>query len=322
MDNSGGGEQFINVNFNSLTFNAQNGQKSTVNVDIDSVDFLGVLKFIEQLEQLMDFTGDGGPKITVTPTEVSAEIGVSLPTLAVGVFSISNIGVDAGFNLPFDGDPARFRFSISTRDDPFTLAVAIFGGSGFFGIAIGTDGVELIEASFDFGAMAAIDLGVASGSVQLVAGIYFAYGQIEPTSTQTGCILTGFVKLDGSLSILGIITLSLEFDLSLTYVELSGQSEVTGTATLTVSISILFFSASVSMTATKTFGNGQSGTSNSTRRIAGASDRRIGRSSAPTMAPDTNPPPTFEDQVPPDSPGGTTSTVWNNYCSAFASTVT
>jgi hypothetical protein len=313
MDNSGGGETFINVNFNKLTFNSQSGQKSNVNVDIDSVDFLGVLKFVEQLEQLMDFTGDGGPKITVTPTEVSADIGVSLPTLSVGIFSISNIGVDAGFNLPFSGDPARFRFSISTRDDPFTLSVAIFGGSGFFGIAIGTDGVELIEASFDFGAMASIDLGVASGSVELVAGVYFAYGQIQPPSTATGCILTGFVKLDGSLSILGIITLSLEFDLSLTYEEISGQSEVTGTATLTVSISILFFSASVSMTATKTFGNGQTGMD---RQIGPSSQRRLGYSGDPGG------PPTFIDQMPPDTQGGTTSTLWNTYCAAFANTTT
>jgi hypothetical protein len=313
MDNTGGGEQFINVNFNKLTFKAQNGQKSDVKVDIDSVDFLGVLKFVEQLEQLMDFSGDGGPKINVTPTEINAEIGVSLPSLGVGIFSISNIGVDAGFNLPFSGDPARFRFSISTRDDPFTLSVAIFGGSGFFGIAIGTDGVELIEASFDFGAMASIDLGVASGSVQLVAGVYFAYGQIQPPSTATGCILTGFVKLDGHLSVLGIITLSLEFDLSLTYEEISGKSEVTGTATLTVSISILFFSASVSMTATKTFGNGQTGME---RPIGPSSRRQLGYAGAPGG------PPMFIDQMPPDTQGGTTSTLWNTYCAAFATTTT
>jgi hypothetical protein len=314
MDNTGGGEQFINVNFNKLTFNAQNGQKSKVKVDIDSVNFLGVLKFVEQLEELMDFTGDGGPKINVTPTEINAEIGVSLPDLGVGIFSISNITVDASFNLPFNGDPARIRFSISTRDDPFTLSVAIFGGSGFFGIAVGTDGVELIEASFDFGAMASIDLGVASGSVQLVAGVYFAYGQIQPPSTATGCILTGFVKLDGHLSILGIITLSLEFDLTLTYEEISGKSEVTGTATLTVSISILFFSASVSMTATKTFGNGSTGMAIPPPH---SSRRRIG------LAPGApGGPPTFEQQMPPDAPGGTTSTLWNTYCAAFASTTT
>ena len=198
MTNQDESLEFIAITFTELSFTAASGQKTSVNVDIANVGFLGVLKFIEQLEEFMDFSGDGGPKITVTPTGVSADLSVALPPIEVGIFSLSNIGIDAGFNLPFTGGPARFRFSFATQDNPFTLAVAIFGGGGFFGIAIGTDGVELIQASFDFGAMAAIDLGVASGSVSLTAGIYFAYGQISPPSTQTGCILTGFVKLDGS----------------------------------------------------------------------------------------------------------------------------
>ena len=298
MTNQDESLEFIAITFTELSFTAASGQKTSVNVDIANVGFLGVLKFIEQLEEFMDFSGDGGPKITVTPTGVSADLSVALPPIEVGIFSLSNIGIDAGFNLPFTGGPARFRFSFATQDNPFTLAVAIFGGGGFFGIAIGTDGVELIQASFDFGAMAAIDLGVASGSVSLTAGIYFAYGQIFPPSTQTGCILTGFVKLDGSLSILGIITLSLEFDLSLTYQDLGGASTVTGTATLTVGVSVFCFSFSVSVTAQKTFGGGQNNSS--------VGSRLHGRA----LTTGTDVAPTFADQMTP--------TDWGNYCLAFA----
>jgi hypothetical protein len=302
---SSGAAQFICIQFKQLMFTASSGQKSNVTVDMGNVQFLGVLKFIEQLEEFMDFSGDGGPKITIEPDGISADLAVALPPIEVGIFSLSNIGVDAGFNLPFDGSPARFRFSFATQDDPFTLSVAIFGGGGFFGIAIGTDGVELIQASFDFGAMASIDLGVASGSVQLVAGVYFAYGQIAPPATTQGCILTGFVKLDGNLSILGIITLSLEFDLSLTYEDLGGVSSVTGTATLTVGVSVLFFSFSVSVTATKTFGGG--GGSGGGAAVHHSSARAH-------LRPHTgggDPAPTFADQVP-------TQAIWNAYCAAFA----
>ncbi len=298
MDNSGDAETFIAIHFKELTFTASSGQKSGVTVDIGGVDFLGVLQFIQQLEEFMDFSGDGGPKITIEPDGISADLSVALPPIAVGIFSLSNIGVDAGFNLPFANAPARFRFSFATQDNPFTLSVAIFGGGGFFGIAIGTDGVELIQASFDFGAMASIDLGVASGSVSLTAGIYFAYGQIAPPATTVGCILTGFVKLDGSLSILGIITLSLEFDLSLTYEDLGGVSSVTGTATLTVGVSVFCFSFSVSVTAQKTFGGGANNSSVGSRR------QHL------TLSSGTDVPPTFEDQM--------SSGDWNNYCLAFA----
>jgi hypothetical protein len=289
---------FITINFNSLVFTSASGQKSNVNVDIANVMFDGPLAFVQQLEDFMDFSGSGGPKITISPTGISADLSVTLPPIAVGIFSLSNIGIDAGFNLPFIDGPARFRFSFSTQDNPFTLSVAIFGGSGFFGIAIGTDGVELIQASFDFGAMASIDLGVASGSVQLVAGIYFSYGEANG-SPPTTCILTGFVKLDGSLSILGIITLTLTFDLSLTY--MSPPGSVTGTATLSVGISIFFFSFSVSVTASKTFGGGSNG-SNTVRR--GGVRAHVGPSG------DSDTPPTFADQMAQAD--------WNTYCQAFA----
>ncbi len=199
--------------------------------------------------------------------------------------------------LPFDGSPAVFGFGFSTRDNPFQLALAIFGGGGYFGIKIGTDGVHEIDAGFDFGAMAAINLGVASGSVSLTAGFQFTY-DLDPSTGKNTCILTGYVKLTGSMSILGIIQMSLEFDLSLTWKETGGGSEVTGTATISISISILFFHFSVSATATKTFEN--SGSTSSIRVGAGRHAHALGSST-----------PNFASQMTP--------TDWQTYCQAFAS---
>ncbi len=289
-------DQFIQVTFNSLTFSSATGQKADVTVDIHGVGFVGPLKFVQQLEEFMSFaTGGGGPKIQLLPTGISADLDVQLPTIAVGLFQLSHVGIDANFMLPFDGTPAVFGFGFSTRDNPFQLALAIFGGGGYFGIKIGTDGVHEIDAGFDFGAMAAINLGVASGSVSLTAGFQFTY-DLDPSTGKNTCILTGYVKLTGSLSILGIIQMSLEFDLSLTYEE--PPSSVTGTATVTISISILFFHFSVSATATKTFTNNGNGSS-SVSLNAG----RHGHALATT-------PPTFADQMAfPD---------WQSYCQAFA----
>jgi hypothetical protein len=290
-------DQFIQVTFNSLTFSSASGQKADVSVDIHGVQFVGPLKFVQQLEEFMSFAaGGGGPKIELLPTGISADLDVQLPTIAVGLFQLSHVGVDANFMLPFDGTPAVFGFGFSTRDNPFQLSLAIFGGGGYFGIKIGTDGVHEIDAGFDFGAMAAINLGVASGSVSLTAGFQFTY-DLDPSTGQNTCILTGYVKLTGSMSILGIIQMSLEFDLSLTWEETSGGSEVTGTATISISISILFFHFSVSATATKTFENDSS--TSSIRVGAGRHARAL-----------TTAPPTFADQM--------SFTDWQAYCSAFA----
>jgi hypothetical protein len=277
------GTEFIVIHFNSLRFTAKTGQSSDVKVDIASVNFVGVLEFVEKLKEFLSFGGGDGPAIDVTPTGISADLSVPIPDIQVGVFGISNIALNAGFNLPFSGDPARFRFGFSTREDQFALQVAIFGGGGFFGIAIGTDGVEQIEAALEFGAMCSIDIGVASGGVHLLAGVYFSYG-IDDTHPDPTCVLTGYVRMGGELSVLGIISLSLEFYMGLTY-ESGPPKKVYGQATLTVEISILCFSVSVGMTVERQFG-GQDGD------------------------------PTFAQQIPPTLPDG--SHPWDDYCDAFA----
>jgi hypothetical protein len=292
---STGDDKFIEVTFDSLTFTSASGQKANVDVTIHSVEFVGPLKFVQQLQEFMDFSGEGGPKIQLKPTGIGADLTVTLPTIAVGLFQLSHVGIDANFFLPFDGSPAIFGFGFSKRENPFQLSIAIFGGGGYFGIKIGTDGVHEIDAGFDFGAMCAINLGVASGSVSLTAGFQFTYA-MEPSTGKNTCTLTGYVKLTGNLSILGgIISMSLEFDLSLTYQE--PPSSVTGTATVSISISILFFHFSVSATASKTFTN--NGSSSGSVRVAG------GRRAAITTTT-----PTFADQM--------TSTDWQDYCQAFA----
>jgi hypothetical protein len=291
-----GADKFIEITFDSLTFSSVKGQKADVNVTIHSVQFVGPLKFVEQLQKFMDFSGEGGPKIQLKPTGISADLTVNLPTIAVGLFSLSHVGIDANFLLPYDGSPAIFGFGFSKRENPFQLSIAIFGGGGYFGIKIGTDGVHEIDAGFDFGAMAAINLGVASGSVSLTAGFQFSYA-LDPSKGTHTCVLTGYVKLTGNLSILGgIISMSLEFDLSLTYQE--PPSSVTGTATVQISISILFFHISVSATATKTFSN-PGGSSGSVSLAAGRHPGAAGTA-----------PPTFADQM--------SQTNWHDYCQAFA----
>jgi hypothetical protein len=57
--------------------------------------------------------------------------------------------------------------------------------------------------------------------------------------------------MGGELSVLGIITLSLEFYMSLTYE--SNGNKVWGEARLTVEIEILFFSVSVTMSVRREF---------------------------------------------------------------------
>ena len=94
--------------------------------------------------------------------------------------------------------------------------------------------------------------------------------------------LAGYVRLHGELSVLGIISASLTFNLQVAYLKDEGahKSIVWGEATLVVEIEVLFFSADVSVQCRREF---------------------AGSSSDPTFA-----------QLV------TSQTVWDRYCAAFA----
>jgi hypothetical protein len=278
----------ISITFNKLGFVAKKGQKTDFSVDIGQVQFLGVLKFVEQLEDLLKSTGSG-LSIDLTPTQITAGLTLQIPSFGVGVFSLQNMSFSSELDIPFTGDPARARFAFCSRENPFLVTVYIFGGGGFFSIALGLDGLEIMEAQLEFGAAASIDLGVASGGVHIMAGIYF---KMQKASSITPPIsnlpanaadafdveLTGFLDIGGSVEAFGILTVSIDCYLAFTYDSL--ENKVSGQATLTISVSVFCFSASASFTIERHFGG-------------------------------TDSDPGFADQIP-------SQTVWNNYASAFA----
>ena len=236
---------YIAITFNSFTFDSKTGAKTSIQPDIDSVEFKGPLTFISELENLLSSLG--GPSISVSDGGIEASYSLALPDIGVGVFALQNLALSAGVNIPFDGTPVRVRFGLSSRDNPFILTIDLFGGGGFFSLGIGADGIELIEVSLEFGADLSIDLGVASGGVSIMAGVYFSLQTVPTKEIQ----LTGFLRADGNLSVLGIITISMEFYLGLTYLD---PGKAYGTATISVSVSVLFVSVSVGVTMQKTIG--------------------------------------------------------------------
>jgi hypothetical protein len=276
---------FITIWFDLLRFDAKRGQKPDVAVELhpgdDSITFGGPLEFVNGLRQLIPAGGFSDPPgISVTPSGITASYSLNLPAVQVGVFALTNASLGAGFALPFDSQPATVRFNFSEREHPFSLTVSLLGGGGFFAIGIGSAGVKEIEAALEFGAACSIDLGVASGSVEIKAGVYFHW--LEPVPNKGSVELAGYVRLHGELSVLGIISASLTFNLQIAYLKDfgAGKSIVWGEATLVVEIEILFFSASVSVKCRREFAGSESD-------------------------------PGFAALV-------SSQTVWNDYCGAFA----
>jgi hypothetical protein len=135
---------------------------------------------------------------------------------------------------------ARFPFLRKTTTfHPYRI---LSGGGGFFGLELDLNGIRQIEASLEFGAAASINLGVASGAVSIMAGIYFKMTLVDDhNSTQ----LTGYVRINGAVSVLGLITASIELYMALTY--LMDKHKAYGEASLKIKVEVLFFSKTVTL---------------------------------------------------------------------------
>ena len=236
---------FIELNFEKIEFTVDSSAKMDVDVVLSAIKFVGPLSFVETLRDLIPLDGfSDPPALDISERGIDASFGVALPALAVGMFNLSNLSLGAGFTVPFIGQPLAVRFNFCTREQPFNLSVMAFGGGGFFGITIDPHGVQILEASFEFGASLSVNFGVASGGVHIMAGLYF---RMESNIAS----LTGYFRVGGYVSVLGLISASIELYLELRFVPDSGKCS--GKAELTIEVSVFLFSTSVTITCERTF---------------------------------------------------------------------
>lgn len=238
----------INVAFGELQFRAEEGRKMEVSAKDVVLTFMGDLEFVNSLRSILPESGfEDPPFLTVDGQGVVAGYTLGLPSVGIGIFSLQNIALIAALSVPFVGKPAGVRFAISERHKPFLVTVSLFGGGGFFALAVSANGLEQIEAAIEFGGNIALNLLIASGGVYVMAGIYFG---LTANSVQ----LTGYLRCGGYLEVLGLISVSVEFYLAFTYRKKSPVgNEVWGQASLSVCVKIALFSKSVTLSVERRF---------------------------------------------------------------------
>lgn len=238
--------EVIAIHFKEFSMTMEAGRKPEVNVNIGKVGFCGALAFVSEIEDKLHLDRFvDPPSIDVSAEGLSIGYGIQIPSIQVGAFALQNLALSASATLPFSGDPFRARFALSERQNPFLISVSLFTGGGFFAVGVGLDGLELLEVSLEFGGSFSLDIGVASGGVYVMAGIYIKY-------TDEAASLTGYVRAGGAVEVLGLITVSVEFYLGLTY-EAPPVNKAWGEASMTVEVDVLFFSADVTLTVRREF---------------------------------------------------------------------
>jgi hypothetical protein len=239
------------IDFKSFAFWSETGKKTRIDVRLadDPMAFDGHLEFVEDLRRALPpgLFGDG-PSLDVDANRIRAGFSIALPPLSVGIFALKDVKLSSGLELPFaDGKPL-VDFSFCERHHPFVLAVMFFGGGGFFHLQLDAGGIRQLEAALEFGAVAALDLYVASGSVHYMAGIYFSMQADEQGKMRA--TLAGYLRCGGEIRALGIVSVSVEFTLTLGYAD----PKAFGRAELTIEVELACFSKSLSVTVERKFG--------------------------------------------------------------------
>jgi hypothetical protein len=237
----------LSASIAELSFRAETGRKMEFGASKVEIGFLGPLTFVNALQSILPANGfDDPPYVTADGQGVVAGYTLAVPSIGVGIFSIQNIAVGAALSIPWTDRPAGVRFALCERHKPFLVTVSLFGGGGFFAVGVSANGLESVEASVEFGGNISLNLGVASGGVYVMAGVYFGM-------TGSSVELTGYLRCGGHLSVLGLISISLEFYLAFTYRDKKPGSEIWGQASLTVSVKVAFFSTSVTLSVERRF---------------------------------------------------------------------
>lgn len=292
-------QHFLTLTVDHLRFTAAKDAKTDLDVKVKSVAFEGALKFLAKLATLCKFGDGSGLTITVDPDGITVGFGFTVPDLSIGMFALRHIAVSAGVDIPFDGTAALVRFGFASREHRFQIAVMCVSGGGFVSLVLGSDRVHELEFSLEFGGSFGLDAGIASGSVELMGGVdYLLESRGVDGSFEQECTLTAYLRLHGEVDVLGIVSVSVEFYLSLQY--RSADDSLYGEARMTVSIDVAFFSKDVTIRVRK-------------RLAGGGSAGKTAKSATALAVPEPVAAVNFGDQYPAASQ-------WQEYCAAFAPT--
>lgn len=191
----------LTLRFKGARFETKGGSKPRFDITYDDYIIGEQLEFVQQLQSILSPSEGSGSFIIPRFGLPGIEAGYSLNlgVFSIGAASFFNISLRTSAILPFGDSDARFRASLSTRSDPFTISYLPFGGSGFFAIEANANGIVGFEASFEFGGAAAFGFGPLTGQGRLMAGVYVR--QMTLASNRKLTEITGTFYVGGSARI-------------------------------------------------------------------------------------------------------------------------
>jgi hypothetical protein len=205
-----------------------------------SIEFGGPLKLLQELQKrVMALLGGHGPTVSVSTTEIVVGYRLRVPDAPAGMFVMRNIAVRTDVHVPFGEKPVTVVVAFASREQPFALTVSGFGGGGYAAVEIAGTTPSKLELSLEFGALLAVDFVIAKAEVHALGGARFLHN--ADGSTQ----LDAFIRIGGSVQLLGLITVSVELRVILTFTD--PPPSLTGRASLVIELDLTLYSETVTV---------------------------------------------------------------------------
>ena len=262
----------VSLVFDHMQIQLDAGQKPSVDVVFKDIYFAGDLAFVETIKNLLPLDAFSDPPfVTLTPSGITAGFNLGIPNIAIGMFSIQNINISASLTVPFltvttptPGQPTgvSFEFDFCTMDNPFVVTVCMLGGGGFFGMSMDMTGLTRVQFGIEVSAQLAFDVTIASGSISIEVGIFMVYTKYaeanDPLTQQAepanSWVFGGYLRLRGELDICGIISISVELYLQITYTATGANAgKCVASGYIAVDVHLLFFSLDAQIPFQRTF---------------------------------------------------------------------
>ena len=204
------GSPLLTLSFEQVKFTQRPDVPMKLELVKPDIQFLGPLKLLQELQtKVMALLGNSGPNVRVSTSEIIVSYQLRIPDAPAGMFVMRNIAVLTEVHVPFAQDPVRVIVGFASREQPFGLTVLGLGGGGYFALEIAGDTASKLELSLEFGAMVALNFVVAKAEVHALGGVRFI------SDAASGTVLEAYVRIGGSVQLLGLITISVELRVTL-----------------------------------------------------------------------------------------------------------
>lgn len=235
------GRPLLELEIDRLSFRSATGRPPAVVLEGLRLQFRNELQLLNGLQQKLQQGLDessGGIVLQQRPDGIRAGYTVAIPEAESGAFVMRNAHASVMVDVPFTGRGVTVALAFARPDNPFALTVLALGGGGYILVEIGAGGLSRVDVSLEFGAMIAVNFRVAEAEVHALGGVTIR-------GDDSGVSFTAFIRLGGSLELLGVVSVSIELKLLLTYDD--GANRLFGRATLVVDIDLLFFSETLEL---------------------------------------------------------------------------